>query len=413
MLSRLESTAPVYEFFNTSVEIPGPVETTLCAMCARWALVAAALFALLPISGGAAGTAWEQWTTVPGIFDLGGPRTDGSFVVAGSAALYLANPAGQITRFARGSNGYHDDATAEAYLDVSPGLHVASAGCDFAPDDTLLLRLHAPIGITRVDAAGQSSPFANIGTSTLNGIAFDQAGAFDHRLLVTAPVNGKTEIVAVDCTGAVKVLTRSAPVMEGGLAVAPASFGAFGGSLIAPDELSGLIYAIAANGSTRLVVNSGLPHGPDTGVESVAFVPPGFSRGGAVFYSDRGTPGNPHAGTDSLLWLPSASLVSAGVQDGDLLAATEGGATMIAVHCDTSCHVISVVGTPSTAHGEGHLVFTLNKVESPNPVSAPRVASPSPIPTGGGRSTPLVIGVAILLAAALAVALAASRRGAR
>ena len=131
--------------------------------------------------------------------------------------------------------------------------------------------------------------------------------------------------------------------------------------------MSGKIYAVAPDGTSTLVVSSGLPAGGDIGVESVAFVPAGFTRGGYLYYSDRATPGNPHPGTDHVLRLSSSDLVAAGVQEGDLLAATEGGASMIGVRCDPSCRVFTVVGTPTTAHGEGHLVFATTQVASPSP----------------------------------------------
>ena len=48
-----------------------------------------------------------------------------------------------------------------------------------------------------------------------------------------------------------------------------------------------MIWAIAPDGSAKQVVNPGLAKGGDIGVESVAFVPPGFSKGGYVYYADR------------------------------------------------------------------------------------------------------------------------------
>jgi hypothetical protein len=338
----------------------------------RWPILAAAVLGLLPVSGSAAGPAWEQWQPVAGVFDLGGPRSDGSLLVAGSAALYTLTPEAALTPFARGAGGYHDDPGAEAYLAVSPGLHLGSAGCDFARDDTFILRLHSPIGVTRVDAAGdQAVPFATVGVPSLNGIAFDTTGSFGHRLLATAPVAGKTEVVAVDCNSAVQVITRTAPMVEGGLAVAPMSFGPFGGSLIAPDELSGVIWAIASDGTATKVADSGLPKGGDIGVESLAFVPPGFSRGGYVYYSDRATPNNPHAGTDHVLRLASPDLAADGVQDGDLLAVTEGGASMIDVRCGASCQAFTVV--ENTNHGARR--GTPRVHAQPRPISQPE--SPS------------------------------------
>lgn len=366
--------------------------------------VAAAALALWPLTGAAA-PAWEQWQSAGGVFDLGGPRADGSLVVAGSAALYTLTPAGALAPFA---TGYHDDPAAEAYLAVSPGLQ--GGGCAFAPDDVFILRLHAPIGITRVNAEGsQVGSFANVQMPSLNGIAFDTVGSFSHDLLVTGPVNGKTEVAGIDCSGNVHVITPAAPVVEGGIAVAPKGFGSFGGDLIAPDELSGVIWAIAPDGSANQVVNSGLPKGGDIGVESVAFVPAGFSsRGGYVYYSDRATANNPHPGTDHVLRLSSADLSAAGVQDGDLLAATEGGASMIDVRCVITCQVTQVVATPTTAHGEGHIAFTLNAPPSPTPKPTLRPPTGARASVGGS----LVALAAAMLAAVTAVllAIAASRR---
>src|SRR5713226_7602409 len=273
-----------------NIEIPA--KRTLPAMRPLLTAMAATYMALVPIApSAAADPVWEQWQMVSGVFDLGGPRSDGSLVVAGSANLYLADPAGNVTPFARGAGGYHEDPGAEAYLAVAPGAPTSAVGCSFTRDEVFLLRLHAPLGIERVDAPGENTgSFANItGVTSLNGIAFDTTGAFDHRLLVSGPANRKTVITAVDCNGSTQVITSSAPVLEGGLAVAPPGFGAFGGALVAPDELSGNIYAIAADGSVSTIAKPALPTGGDIGVESLGFVPPGFMRGGEVYYADRKT----------------------------------------------------------------------------------------------------------------------------
>jgi hypothetical protein len=291
---------------------------------------------------------------------------------------------------------------------------VSSARCDFVRDETFLLRLHAPIGINRVNVTGdQSGSFANLAADSLNGIAFDTTGAFDHRLLVSGVSGGKTVIFAIDCTGAVQAITRSTPALEGGLAVAPSSFGSFGGALIAPDELSGNIYAIGATGDASLIAKPALPAGADIGVESVGFVPPGLmGRGGAVYYSDRVSPNNPHPGTDSLLRLTSAQLAAAGVQDGDMLVAIEGGATLVALRCDTSCTVIPVVAAATKAHGEGHLAFTMLPAP-PSPTPSSPTATPSRQPQLVAvlvRWGPLAIALVLLLALVAAVGVRAFRR---
>src|SRR5260370_1341188 len=116
------------------------------------------------------------------------------------------------------------------------GARVGPSDCDFVRDETFILRLHSPLGITRVDAAGlSSSSFATVpGVSSLNGIAFDTTGAFDHRLLVSGSSGGKIAIAAIDCKGPVQVITRSAPTPEGGPAVAPRPFGSRVRELIGP-----------------------------------------------------------------------------------------------------------------------------------------------------------------------------------
>src|SRR5215472_8447649 len=180
----------------------------------------------------AAGPAWQLWRHIPGVFDVVGPRSDGRLLVAGSGRLFLADAGGTVVPFAGGQGGYADSA------------------CDFAPDDAFVLRLHQPYGVTRVATTGTAQPFAAVaGVESLNGIAFDTTGKFDHRLLVSGPVHGRTAIVAIDCRGSTQVITDAAPVLEGGLAVAPSGFGAFGGALVAPDELSGRIYAIDPDGT--------------------------------------------------------------------------------------------------------------------------------------------------------------------
>ena len=137
--------------------------------------------------------------------------------------------------------------------------------------------------------------------------------------------------------------------------MAPASFGRFGGDLIAPDELSGNVYAIAPSGRVAGVIASGLPHGQDIGVESAAFVPRSFTD---ALVADRHTPGNPHPGDDLILALSRSALRAAGVRPGDLLVVSEGGAETIDVRCAAACRVSDIARGPQIAHIEGHVVFS-------------------------------------------------------
>ena len=348
--------------------------------------------------------AWQPVTKIAGVVDVGGPRADGWLVVMGTGKLWLVDPLGAATPYP--GVAYSDDRTAETYLTVVPQLPASTtstAGCSFQRGDVYVLRLHAPLGLNRVDAQGQKSSFANIPNVTaLSGITFDTGGAFGYRILVTGTAGaGKSEVAAIDCAGTVSVITRSAPTVEGGLEIAPPSFGAFGGMLIAPDELSGNIYAIGADGSSRTVAASGLPKGADIGVEAVGFVPHGWH--GSVYYADRITKGNPHPGTDNLLALTANSLTGLGVQEGDLLSATEGGATLIDVRCTTTCTVQPLIATATRAHGEGHLIFTGATPIEPSP--SPQ--SPQPATSGRTGDAPTVFLVAAVTAALVVIVLAA------
>jgi hypothetical protein len=303
--------------------------------------------------------AWEQWQHVVGIVDVGA-RTDGSLVAMVNGRLFLlVSATGGMTPFAAGGDGFSGDPNAEPYFVSVPPLSVDTAGCSWNADDLFVLDLASPPGLIRVDPSGHASHFATLtGVDTLGGITIDTTGRFGHRLLVTGTHDGsQTTVFSVDCAGSSATVTTSGPQVEGGLAVAPASFGAVAGDLIAPDENTGRLYAIDPGGVVTVVANSGLPSGGDTGVESEGFVPPGFMSGGSAYLADRGTPDNPFPGTDSLLRLSSGALASAGVEDGDLLVSTEGNGTTIGVRCSDTCTVTRVAtGTPG-GHIEGHLVL--------------------------------------------------------
>ena len=121
---------------------------------------------------------------------------------------------------------------------------------------------------------GRVRPFATItAPGLIDGIAFDDTGRFGYRLLVVTTHGKRATVDAIDCHGAVAPITKTAHRVEGGMVVAPTTFGRFAGDLIAPDELGGGVWAVTPGGRNLLVASSGLPHGPDTGVESEAFLP--------------------------------------------------------------------------------------------------------------------------------------------
>jgi hypothetical protein len=310
--------------------------------------------------------AWEQWQHQVGIVDMA-VRGDGTLVAMIAGHLFLISPAsGAASPFANGPDGFSADPTAEPYFVVTPDLSVGGGRCAWHSNELYVLDLTSPPGIARVDTAGHASRLATLnGVDTLGGIALDTTGRFDHQLVVTGTHNGdQTTVFSVACDGASTVVTDSAPIVEGGLAVAPMSFGSFGGDLIAPDENSGQIWAIAPSGAVSLVVKSGLPSGGDTGVESEGFVPAGFmaNPAGSAYLADRGTADNPFPGTDSILRLSAAALAAAGIQDGDLLVATEGNGTTIAVRCTEACAILPAAQGTNGGHIEGHIAVT-----PPNP----------------------------------------------
>jgi hypothetical protein len=135
------------------------------------------------------------------------------------------------------------------------------------------LRLLSGRVVVAVTADGRARRFASLGAAVLiDGIAFDTTGDFRHRLLVTINAGSRTTVDAIDCAGGLHTVTDTAPRVEGGNAVGPATFGPFAGELIAPGETSGRVFAITPGGAARLVADSGLPHGNDVGVESEAFI---------------------------------------------------------------------------------------------------------------------------------------------
>jgi hypothetical protein len=302
---------------------------------------------------------WVLFRHVPGVVDLAGPSADGSFTVAAAGRLFILSRADMLRPFARGPGGYSTALGPEPYITMAGNDRVAGTRCSFSSGTIFALEPGGRPGIILIGADGQARRFASLpGTVTPSGITFDATGHFGHRLLVTAGNHGETAVLAIDCAGEVRVITSHAPAMEGGIAVAPASFGRYGGDLVAPDETSGRVFAIGPDGSVVTLVVSGLPHGGDIGVESAGFVPPGFSADDAAYLADRFSSGNRHPGTDSILRLPGQELISAGVRAGDLLIATEASAQTIVVRCASSCTARYIAAGPAISHPEGHIAFT-------------------------------------------------------
>ena len=298
---------------------------------------------------------WAKYRHLPGVVDLAGPRGDGSFVVAAAGRLFVLGRDGALRPFARGPGGYQTAKGPEPYLVLVSGVRVRGERCSFTAGTAFAIQPGARPAVITISTRGQARLFASLPAGrALSGIAFDGTGRFGHRLLVTAEAGGKTAVFGVGCDGRVSTVAAGGPPMEGGAVVAPASFGKFGGYLIAPNETSGRVYAMSPAGKFVILVRSGLPAGGDIGVESAGFAPP---RAAAAYLADRFSPGNKHPGDDTILRLSAAGLARAGIRPGDLLVATEGGARTIDVRCAATCTVRYVAAGPAIAHGEGHIVF--------------------------------------------------------
>ncbi len=288
--------------------------------------------------------------------DLAGPRGDGSFLVAAAGRLLILGRDGALSPFARGAGGYQTKTGTEPYLVTVSGAQVPGDHCAFPADAAFAIEPGTRPAVIMISPAGLARRFASFPSgSALTGIAFDATGRFGHKLLVTAGLRGKTTVFGVGCDGRLSPVTTDGPPVEGGIVVAPATFGAFGGDLIAPNETSGRVYAVSPSGQVVILARSGRPAGGDIGVESAGFVP---AAGAVAYLADRFSRGNKHPGDDAILRLPAAGLARAGIRAGDLLVATEGGAQTIDVRCTATCAVRYVAAGPAIAHAEGHIVFS-------------------------------------------------------
>jgi hypothetical protein len=331
----------------------------LALFAAVAALVAAVGGSGAPASAGTgAGADWEKLVRVDDAVDLAGPLADGRFALAAGGRLSTLGPDGTGPRpYARGRRGYRSDA-GEPYIAYGPASGIYEEGCPFT-DSLIALEPRDDPGLVRISPSGRASRFASFREGTfLSGIAFDRVGTFDNRLLVVALTDRKREaaLYAFDCRGKRERIAARAPRAEGGIEVAPVTFGAYAGDLIAVDERKGKVYAFDPDGGVTTIAKPDLPAGGDTGVESVGFVPAGFAPPARALMADLGV--KPGVGTDSVLSLEAEELAAAGVVPGDLLVATETGAETVRIRCAETCDAALVASGPARAHAEGHIVFT-------------------------------------------------------
>jgi len=317
---------------------------------------------------------WQRWVSLPGVVDVVGPRPDGKLVAAAAGKLFLVDPdRGTTAPFGT----YATDPGPESYIAMAPGLDVAGSGCRFEAGEVFALELGTAQGITRVALDGTPSRFVQTPpVDLLTGIAFDGTGRFGNQLLVAGRKANKTVLFSIDCRGRLRTLTENAPLIEGGMEVAPQIFGDHGGDLIAADENSGDVIFIRYDGTSGVLIRPDLPAGPDIGVESVGFLPPGFiGRGGTAYVADRRSPGSPTEGTDAIWRVTPEQISQVRIDENDLIVVTEAGRTA-GIRCRDSCRTFPF-GDAAGAHIEGHVTVVLGP-------------APPPIPRAGG------MGVAVL-----------------
>jgi hypothetical protein len=301
---------------------------------------------------------WTGLRHVNKVVDLTEPNSKGAILVSAGGRLDVLTRAGAIQPFAP---NYSAPSGLENYMALSSGLRVGASDCRWPAGNLYTLRLSHDRGITVVTPQGRVSKFVSLHPNGLeNGIAFDRTGRFGHRLLVTATsttkrATGVTTLYAISCNGQVQMLTRTGPRVEGGMVVAPSTFGRFAGDLLAPDEYTSKVYAFMPNGQVRLVVRTGGASGGDIGTESLGIVPAQF---GQALVSDRGyPPDKDNPGDNEILKVSQGALTAAGVKPGELLVVSEGGADTVVVSCRSTCRARDIGHGPHRAHIEGHVVF--------------------------------------------------------
>jgi hypothetical protein len=159
----------------------------------------------------------------------------------------------------------------EKYPAIAPAL---SANAGFTPRDIFVTQ-----GTDVYKIRGSTvTPFATIPGCAADhtGITFDHVGTFGYNMIVTCQGGG---VWKVDGNGTTTHIADTGTQLEGP-AVAPPSFGPFGGQILAADENNGQIHAIASDGTVTLDAFDWY------GAEGVVVIPSApctFCSGGSFF----------------------------------------------------------------------------------------------------------------------------------
>ena len=139
---------------------------------------------------------------LPGVVDLAGPRADGSFLVAAAGRLFVLGRDGALRPFARGAGGYQTAMGTEPYLTLAGSYPDRGNHCSFGTNTAFALEPGSRPGVILISPQGRARRFASLPPGLFpSGIAFDSAGRFGHRLLVTAEYRGRTTVFRIGCDG--------------------------------------------------------------------------------------------------------------------------------------------------------------------------------------------------------------------
>ena len=99
--------------------------------------------------------AWVVFRHLPGVVDLAGPRSDGSFLVAAAGRLLVLGRDGTLSPFARGAGGYLTATGTEPYLVLTSSNQVRGTRCSFGNDTAFAIEPGARPGVIMVSGQGQ------------------------------------------------------------------------------------------------------------------------------------------------------------------------------------------------------------------------------------------------------------------
>jgi plastocyanin len=198
--------------------------------------------------------------------------------------IYSVDTSGNVTLFATLPPIASGDCS-EDYIDMSPGLGNFPPGYIYVTQGPQIYQI-SPDG-------SQITLFATIPQMAANGhdgITFDRIGSFGYDMIVTSRTG---YVFKVDSTGNATEIGRVNSFIEGP-AVAPESFGPYGGDILVAGEGHNEVYAVAPNGTVQAIapffVAEHVNIVPNTlctfGNTGAAYVVSDYADNGEVLYNE-------------------------------------------------------------------------------------------------------------------------------